>query len=162
MKTLYLDCGMGAAGDMLAAALLELFSDPDEMVAELNHLAIPRVKFLRETVQKCGITGTHLSVQIDGEEEGESHAHHHDHEHDHFHAHVHDHAHDHHHDHDHGEADHHHAHSHHHHHGMQEIESIVAGLHLASSVEKNILAVYGLIADAESRVHNKPVTEIHF
>ena len=27
MKTLYLDCGMGAAGDMLAGALYDLLSD---------------------------------------------------------------------------------------------------------------------------------------
>ena len=31
MKTLYLDCGMGAAGDMLTAALSELFPDPDAL-----------------------------------------------------------------------------------------------------------------------------------
>ena len=36
MKTLYLDCGMGAAGDMLAAALLELLPDPDGFVQTLN------------------------------------------------------------------------------------------------------------------------------
>ena len=29
MKTLYLECGMGAAGDMLTAALLELMPDPE-------------------------------------------------------------------------------------------------------------------------------------
>ena len=27
MRTLYIDCGMGVAGDMLAAALLELADD---------------------------------------------------------------------------------------------------------------------------------------
>ena len=41
MKTLYLDFGMGAAGDMLTAALLELFPDPDAVVGELNAIGIP-------------------------------------------------------------------------------------------------------------------------
>ena len=31
MKTIYFDCGMGAAGDMLAAALLELIPDKDKI-----------------------------------------------------------------------------------------------------------------------------------
>ncbi|MDD6076950.1 MAG: DUF111 family protein, partial [Clostridiales bacterium] len=35
MKQLYLDCGMGAAGDMLTAALLELFPDREAIIQEL-------------------------------------------------------------------------------------------------------------------------------
>lgn len=149
MKTLYLDCSMGAAGDMLAAALLELLPDPDAFVAELNALAIPDVKFSRETSVKCGITGTHLQVTVHGEEEG-AHDHHHAHSHDHHH----DHAHAHHHD---------QAHSHHHHASLHDIEHIVRGhLSLPATVADNVMAVYHLIADAESKAHGKPVSEIHF
>lgn len=75
MKTLYLDCGMGAAGDMLCAALLELMPDPDALVSELNNAGIPHVIFEKTASQKCGISGTHLAVRIDGAEEHE-HTHH--------------------------------------------------------------------------------------
>ena len=81
MKLLYLDCGMGAAGDMLTAALLELFPDPGAVLAELNALGIPGVCFLAEKSVKCGISGTHVRVLVHGEEEGEEHHHHHHHSH---------------------------------------------------------------------------------
>ena len=75
MKTLYLDCGMGAAGDMLTAALLELLPDQEGFLAELNALGIPGVRYTAEKSVKCGITGTHIRVTIDGEEE-QAHTHH--------------------------------------------------------------------------------------
>ncbi|MBQ8881487.1 MAG: DUF111 family protein, partial [Oscillospiraceae bacterium] len=62
MKILYLDCGMGAAGDMLTAALLELFPDKDAVLAELNALGIPGVQYIAEKSEKCGIGGTHIRV----------------------------------------------------------------------------------------------------
>lgn len=78
MKTLFLDCGMGAAGDMLTGALLELLPDPDLAVEELNALGVPGVRFVRERAQKCGITGTHMRVYVGDEEEGgHTHEHHH-------------------------------------------------------------------------------------
>lgn len=83
MKTLYIDCGMGAAGDMLTAALLELFDDPSEKIKQLNALGIPGVVYISEPSVKCGITGTHVTVTCDGQEEDE-----HMHEHN-GHAHTH-------------------------------------------------------------------------
>ncbi len=79
MKLLYLDCAMGAAGDMLTAALLELFPDPQAILAELNQLGLPGVQFIAEESVKCGIRGTHIRVLVSGEEECEEHRHHHHH-----------------------------------------------------------------------------------
>ncbi len=78
MRTLYLDCGMGAAGDMLAAALLELHPQPEAFVDRLNRLGFPGVGIDLEKSVKCGIVGTHFAVKIHDLEEDE---HLHDHPH---------------------------------------------------------------------------------
>ncbi len=144
MKTLYLECSMGAAGDMLTAALLELLPDPDAAVAELNALGIPGVTFQKEAVSKCGIGGTHVTVLVHGEEESEEMFHHHGH------VHVV------------GEGEHHHEEAHHHS-GLHDIRHIVRDhLQLPEAVQQDVLAVYDILAEAESHAHGVPVTEIHF
>ena len=78
MKTLYIDCGMGAAGDMLTAALLELHPDREGFLKKLNRLGIPGVTFIAGRSTKCGINGTHIRVAVHGTEETEHmHDHHH-------------------------------------------------------------------------------------
>lgn len=80
MKTLYLECNMGAAGDMLMSALLELHENPSEFIERLNNIGIPKVKISKNSVTKCGILGTGVSVTVDGVEEDEHmHQHHHHH-----------------------------------------------------------------------------------
>ena len=78
MRTLYIDCGMGTAGDMLTAALLELLPDRAGFLKKLNGLGIPGVVVTAEPSVKCGIGGTHIHVTVHGEEETEHiHDHHH-------------------------------------------------------------------------------------
>ncbi len=129
MRTLYFDCGMGAAGDMLTAALLELHPEPEKFVERLNSLGLPGVTYRAESAVKCGVAGTHMQVLVHGAEEG---GHHHDHDHSHS------------------------------HHGLHEIQHLVSHLDIPEPVRRDILAVYGLIAQAESQVHGRPVEEIHF
>lgn len=133
MKLLYLDCGMGAAGDMLGAALAELLPDDarDAFTSELNAAGIPGVHVSLDPSVKCGITGTHLTVTVNGTEEKEG-GHSHSHEHSHSHRSLHD------------------------------IHHIIDDLKLPEAVRTDILTVYRLIAEAESKAHDKPVSEIHF
>ena len=125
MRTLYLDCGMGAAGDMLTAALSELLPDQDAFFEKMNALVIPGVHFEKEKTQKCGITGTHSKVTVNGEEEESLDVHDHHHDYDHHHDHDHDHDHDehehHHHHHGDGECDDPECACHHHHHHADEV-----------------------------------------
>ncbi len=126
MRTLYIDCGMGAAGDMLTAALLELVPNREEFLREFNELGIPNVELSAEKCVKCGIAGTHVCVKIHGQEEGEVQSHH-----------VHN-------------------------SGLCRIEDILSRIALPGAVKLDVLAVYRLIAEAESHVHGIPVEQIHF
>lgn len=82
MKQLYLDCSMGAAGDMLAAALYELCPDKQETLDELNGLGIPGIVYEARPAAKLGISGTYMSVRFHGREEGrEQHPREHEHHH---------------------------------------------------------------------------------
>lgn len=155
---------MGAAGDMLAAALYELLPEGNDFPARFAAAGIPGVTAKPEPAVKCGVTGTHFSVSVNGEAEDEhlhDHAHgDHEHTHEHSHEHSHDHDHEHHHEHEH---EHHHEHDHgHHHSSMADISALIDSLNVSEKVKGDVKAVYGIIADAESRVHGKSVSEIHF
>ena len=89
MKTIYIDCSMGAAGDMLTAALLELLdeSEREGFIEEFNGLGLPGIVMQAEASVKCGVEGTHVHMLVNGVEEDEHlHDDHHTHGH---HAHTH-------------------------------------------------------------------------
>ena len=132
MKTLYFECNMGAAGDMIMSALLELHPQPDSFMEKLNGLGIPNVTFKKTTSVKCGISGTHVEVSVGGVVEDE---------------HIHEHEHGH----------HHHSHS-----SMHEIEHIIGHLDIPENVRNDAIGVYKLIAEAESHAHGCEINEIHF
>ena len=140
MKVIYLDCSMGAAGDMLMAALYELLDDKQAFWDTMRGLGLPGIEISAEPAVKCGITGTHMKVLVHGSEEPDA-------LHDHLHEHAHEHSHD---------------HEHHHHTGLHEIEHLLSHLDLPQTVRDDALAVYHRIAEAESKVHGRPVDQIHF
>ena len=160
MRTLYLDCGNGAAGDMISAALWELTENREEFLKEVNSIGIPGVKTYALPSQKQGIFGTHFRVTYNDVEEEpdvlpkdavaeltpaeallQSH---HDHDHAHHHHHEHEHEHE------------------HHHSSLADVHAIIDGLNVSDKVKEDARNVYAVLAEAESRVHGTTVTEIHF
>ena len=135
MRTLYIECNMGAAGDMLMAALSELIPEPERFIERMNGLGLPGVRVERRADEKCGMRGAHIAVTVHGEEE---------HSHD-VHGHDHDHEHD-----------------HHHHSGLHDIHAIIDGLVLPENVKRHAGEVYDRIAGAEAKVHGVTVDQAHF
>lgn len=134
MRTLYIDCGMGVAGDMLTGALLDLLGEQGQadFLREINEALAGKAIVTAERDVKCGVRGTHVHVTINGEEEGHAH-HHHD-----------------------GE------HHHHHHNGIKEIRELIDAMPLSEVVRNKARYVFDSIAAAESEVHGQDMEHIHF
>jgi len=141
MRTLYIDCGMGAAGDMLTGALLNLLDAKEQakFLEEINAALAGKAIVSAEPDVKCGVTGLHVRVSIQGEEEGQEHHHHHD-----------------------GEHHHHHDGEHHNHNGVREIRELIDAVPLSDAVRRHARAVFDAIARAEAEVHGQDMEHIHF
>jgi pyridinium-3,5-bisthiocarboxylic acid mononucleotide nickel chelatase len=179
MHTLAFDGRLGASGDMLLAALLDAGADPaalEPVTAALD------LEYRIDDTVKCGIAATTVDVVLtDADEDSDSsshgggHGHLHDHDredsasHDHGHGHVHDHGdgepdqHDHGHVHDHDDSsDSIPAEGHGPHRSYLEVCEIVEGMGLDEAVERDALAIFELLGEAEASVHGESLEDIHF
>lgn len=156
---LYIECKMGAAGDMLMSALYELLSDTQKkkFVDTMNSVFGNDVQIQPEAKSTCGINGTHIHVLVHNTEENCDHIDdykvlNHD-----VHTDCHKHNHNHH------ENITHHGHSHeHHHYSYQSVRHIIEHLHIDDEVKTNAEKIYEIIGNAEAHVHNSTLENIHF
>jgi pyridinium-3,5-bisthiocarboxylic acid mononucleotide nickel chelatase len=164
----YFDCFAGISGDMTLGALIAAGVDEDELRRGLESLGLPGWELRTRRVQKHAITATDVEVIDHGG--GPSHFHEHEHEHEakHNHSHgSHKHGHgDHGHDHGHGHGGHSHVHqeAHTRAHGrhLSEILTMIRESALPPPVKERASAVFRRLGEAEAKIHDVPVEEIHF
>ena len=148
MKTLYFDCSSGISGNMTLGALLEIVGDEKYLLDELNKLNVDGYKIEISKKVKNGITGTYVDVILD-----EEHVHEHEHEHTHEHEHHHD---------DHHVHEHTHEHHHHEHRNLNDVNEIIDKSTIDEKSKDLAKRIFLRVAKAESKVHNKPLEEVHF
>lgn len=134
MKVLYYDCFAGISGDMNLGAMIDLGVDTAYLKKELLKLPVHGYLLKVEKDIRKGITGTRVQVIIDD---------HHQHLPDDHHSH--------------GQG-----HHHHHHHAFGEIKQLIADSSLDEPVKDRSLAIFTRLAEAEAKIHSKPLDEIHF
>ena len=168
MRTLAFDARMGASGDMILGALVDVGADPGILTVVED--ALP-VRYAIETTQKRGIAATTVDVLLtdgDGADEADD-ADDADHAEDgrdeedaydrpdHTHSHDHDDSHDRDHDYDHDHAE-----------GSgplrsyPEVVETVSGMGLDSAVEASALDMFEILGEAEAAVHGTDLDETHF
>lgn len=167
MKILYYDCFAGISGDMNLAAMIDLGVSADYLKDELAKLGLEDEFCLECQPQKrSGIQGMQVHVRLgcghgvhgDAHQHANEHGHKHKSGHDHHHDHDHHHEHDHdqHHDHKHGSG------GHLPHRNLADIKAIIMQSGLAEPVKQTSLRIFKRIAEAEAKVHGKPLEEVHF
>ena len=151
MKTLYFDCSSGISGNMTLAALTEIIGDENYLIEELKKLHIDGYTIDISKKVKNGITGTHVDVILTHQHEHshthEEHIHHHDHDEEYLHENDHEHGHEHH---------------HHEHRNLHDVCEIIDNSDIDEESKDLAKRIFMRVAKAESKVHNKPLDEVHF
>ncbi len=153
MTILYIDAMAGIAGDMTAAALLDLGVPLVYMTGQIETLQMPdRYTITTGCLVRHGMRGLYFRVVEEGAEHVEGHHNHHDH-----------HNHDCHNHHDHGGSGHHEHHQHsHHHRSYAAIREMLMQAQLEPGVQQRALAMFRVLAEAEGRAHGIDVEQVQF
>lgn len=143
MSILYYDCFAGISGDMNLGALLNLGVDLEYVKHELLKLPVQGYHLKAETGMRKGISGTHLHVIVE-----DTHSHHpanHGHE-----------------NHSHGNQHHSHSEPDHQHNSFGQIREMILASALNDNVKALSIKIFTIIAEAEAKIHSRPVDEVHF
>lgn len=171
-KILYLDCASGISGDMTVGALLDLGASREKLVQALDSLGVSGYHLHFGRTKKCGIDAYDFDVHLEEEEHHHDHEHSHD-EHDHEHHHDHGNSHEEMCEHSHGKELHSHEHSHDHghthdhmhphvHRNIHDIFELIDRLDASDRVKNLARRMFEIVAEAESKAHGIPVSEVHF
>ena len=156
-RYLYWDCNAGISGDMAVAALLDLGASETRLMKALKTLPLDGFHIEISRVMKGGIECNDFNVILDTEHEN--------------------------HDHDmnylfdeneecrhsemlkqvqHDEGDHHSHHHHHEHRNLKDVLAIIDQAEMTDGARELAHKIFGIIAEAESKAHGKPIDEVHF
>ena len=148
MRTIYFDCFAGASGDMIVGALLDLGIDSNKLINELSSLPVSNYEINVNKVEKNGISATRFEVLLISERHGKTvadqefveinaHGDFHDLEPIHLEGEERT------------------------HHNLNDILNLIRYSHLSEHVKNNAIKIFNKLGEAEAKVHNKSVNEIH-
>ena len=148
MKTLYLEAYSGIAGNMTVAALMDLGGADyqQQLIQAIQSLPIDGYQLKIQETMVDGIRAQFFDVELEN-----AHQLHEEHCPAHGDAHIPEHQ------------EHHAQQLHQHHHrNLADITYIIENSQISSNAKQLALKIFEIVAQAEAKVHNKPVDQVHF
>ena len=152
MKILYFDCSSGISGNMTLGSLLEIVDDKQYLLNELKKLNIEGYKIEISKKVKNGITGTYVDVILDENSDNTDNNDNTEEKHQNSEEHNHE-------NHCYNNKEH---HQHHEHRNLNDINEIIDKSSIDEKSKDLAKRIFMRVAKAESKVHNKPIEEVHF
>lgn len=129
---LYFECNSGISGDMSVGALLDLGADKDILEKALASMKLDNEFQYKITKQMVNAISTTDFDVILPDHKHHEHNHEHNHEH------------------------------HHEHRNLNDVNAIIDKAEISENAKNLAKKIFKIVAEAESKVHNKDISEIHF